>query len=211
MTSNVAEAPGVRQIAPVLRRHQTMNRRINSLLLLGLVTAGVLLSACGGDDEPPAESPAPSATPSAAPANPNEARQALDDFVAALAAGDIQAAWRLYTASIPGPTLDNRPEFGCEFVAFQNEFPRMKNLFQRLAPFETAASFPIENTGTVELRVRGQDGVEYLATLRRVEPSEPYRLQFFNSGQVSQVPGAPDPLPSPDDPQGYCAIWTGGR
>ena len=87
----------------------------------------------------------------------------------------------------------------------------MKNLFQRLAPFETVASFPIEGTGTVELRVRGQDGVEYLATLRRVEPAESYRLLFFNNGQVSQVPGAPDPLPSPDDPQGYCGIWTGGR
>jgi hypothetical protein len=87
----------------------------------------------------------------------------------------------------------------------------MRHLFQRLAPFETVQSFPVEGTGTVELRVRGKDGVEYLATLQRVEPAEPYRLLFFNSGQVSQVPGAPDPLPSPDDPQGYCAIWTGGR
>ena len=188
-----------------------MDRKIAGILLLGVFTACVILGACGGDDEPPAERTTPSATPSAAPGNPIEARQVLDDFVAALAAGDIQAAWRQYAASVPGPTLNHRAEFGCEFVAFENEFPRMKNLFQRLAPFETVESFPIEGTGRVELRVRGQDGVEYLATLQRVEPAEPYRLLFFNSGQVSQVPGAPDPLPSPDDPQGYCAIWTGGR
>src|SRR3990172_153818 len=118
-----------------------MNRRIAGLLFLGVITAVVLLGACGGgDDEPLPESPTPSATPSAAPANPIEARQALDDFVAALAADDVQAAWRLYTASIPGTSLNHRPDFGCEFIAFENEFPRMKNLFQRLAPFETVAS-----------------------------------------------------------------------
>lgn len=188
-----------------------MNRRIAGLLLLGATTVLALVGACGGDDEPSPESATPSSTPSAAPANAIEARQVLDGFVDALAAGDVQAAWRLYTASIPGGSLNHRSEFGCEFGAFENEFPRMKNLFQRLAPFETVASFPIEGTGTVELRVRGQDGVEYLATLRRVEPAEPYRLLFFNNGRVSEVPGAPDPQPSPDDPQGYCGIWTGGR
>jgi hypothetical protein len=188
-----------------------MNRLIIALLLLGATGAGVLFAACGGDDEPVPESLTPSATPSPAPANAIEARQVLDEFVSALAAGDLQAAWRLYTASIPAAGLTHRPDFGCEFVVFQNEFPKLKNLFQRLAPFETVGSFPIEGTGTVELRLRGQDGVEYLATLHRVEPAEPYRLRFFNSGQVSQVPGAPDPLPSPEDPQGYCGIWTGGR
>jgi hypothetical protein len=188
-----------------------MKGRIAGLLLCGVIAAGVLLGACGGDAEPAPESPTPTPSASAAPPNAIEARQVLDAFVAALAAEDLQAAWRLYTASIPGPRLENRPEFGCEFVVFQDEFPRMRNLFQRIAPFETVGSFPIEGTGTVELRVRGEGGTEYLVTLQRVEQAEPYRLRFFNSGQVSVVPGAPDPLPSPDDPQGYCGIWTGGR
>jgi hypothetical protein len=192
----------------------SMTSRITVAVLLSAALVCAASTACGGDDEATTTFPFPSvlsATPSAAPDNPVEARQALDQFVAALAADDLQAAWALYAASIPGEPPRHQQGLGCEFVAFNDEFPRMKVLFRRLAPFETVESFPIEGRATVEMRVRGQDGVVYLATLKRVEPYERYRLVFFNSGQTSRVLGAPDPLPSPDEPRGFCGIWTGGR
>jgi hypothetical protein len=183
-----------------------------SLILL-LVLACAALVACGGDEEPSPSATPFTVTPSPTP-EPNDvraARQALDDLIAATIAGDLPAGWRTYAASI-GPGIDNyRQELGCSFDAFSAEFPRMKKMFERLSPLETVQSFPIDGTPNVEIRLRAADGSEYLATLRRVEPGEPYRVLFFNNGNVSRVPGAPDPLPSPDEPQGFCGIWTGGR
>jgi hypothetical protein len=191
----------------MITRHSAFTLGLPALLLC------LLLAACGDSD---ASDPTPTATvtpsPSVAPPDPRAARQALDDLIAATVAGDVQAAWRAYAASIPGGTIrEHRQEYGCLFDAFNVEFPRMKKMFARLSPLETIESYPIENTDVVEIALRAPDGSTYLATLRRVEPGEPYRVVFFNNGAPSRVPGAPDPLPSPDEPQGFCGIWTGGR
>jgi hypothetical protein len=170
------------------------------------------LSACGGGNGGSVPTPASAApTPTPPPPDPRAARQALDDLITATIATDLPAAWRSYAASIPGTIDRHREDLGCGFDSFNAEFLRMKKMFERLSPLETVQAFPIEGTNTVEIRLRAADGSEYLATLRRVEPQESYRVVFFNNGEVSRVPGAPDPLPSPDEPQGFCGIWTGGR
>jgi hypothetical protein len=173
------------------------------------------LNACGGGGDVKDDSPASAgadSTPSPAPADGIEARQKLDEFVAAATAEDLPTAWSLYAASITGTTERHRQDLGCDYNAFGNELPRMKTMFERLAPFETVEAFgAIAGSPSIELRLRAQEGSEYLATLRRIEPYEPYRVVFFNSGRVSMVPGAPDPLPSPGEPQGFCGIWTGAR
>lgn len=151
-------------------------------------------------------------TPSPAPPNAEEARGVFDEFVAAVTAKDLNAAWRLYAASIGGGIKTHRNDLGCDFLSFDDEFPRMNHLFVRLAPLEVEESFGVApGSQFIELRVLAADGEDYLVTLQRPQPYEPYRLRFFNSGEVSIVPGAPDPLPSPEDPRGFCGIWTGSR
>jgi len=173
-----------------------------------------LMGAIGcSSDEPGTtgtETAAVSTTP--LPPDPVAAQEVFLRFVDTVAAGDVPKAWALYTASIPGTIKEHREDMGCEFTVFQAEFAGLQHLFARTAPFEVKEFF---GTGAgsvqIELRLSAANDSEFLATLLRVAPAEPYRLRFLNSGQVSAVPGAPDPLPSPDDPQGYCGIWTGGR
>ncbi|MGH8246691.1 MAG: hypothetical protein ACREUU_09695 [Gammaproteobacteria bacterium] len=167
------------------------------------------LSACsdGGDDDKATATPAgPTVTQTP---NANAALEVFQQFVDAVARGDQPKAWTLYAASIPNTIRQHRAEMGCEFTVFQLEFERMQHLFGRTAPFAPVQSFPVGPT--VEIQLSGADGTEFLATLLRVEANEMYRLRFLNNGQVAAVPGAPDPLPPPEDPQGLCGIWNGPR
>jgi hypothetical protein len=134
------------------------------------------------------------------------------DFVDAVLGDDLMKAWGLYTASIEGTTDEHNLEFGCDFNAFGAEFPRMKHLFDRMKPFSVTQTYA-EAPGSpiIEMRLIGVDGTSFLGTVERVHPLDEYRVRFLNSGNVSRVRGAPDPAPSPGDPQGFCGIWTGGR
>jgi hypothetical protein len=193
--------------------HFRMSLRRSLLTVVTLAAIAAVLSCANGDDtSEDSTTEIPSATATAPPGDPRAARQVFDDFVAAVLADDIQGAWRLYAASVDGGISEHREDLGCSFAAFSNEFPRFKNFFSRLTPFETLQSHDVsQGYSTVEIQLRAQDGSEYLLTLLRREPFDPYRMWFFNSGQTAQVPGAPDPLPSPDDPQGFCGIWGGTR
>ena len=159
-------------------------------------------------------SPTATSTPEPTPAPPSfqEASFAFETFVEAVLADDLDSAWSLYSASVPGTTQEHIAEMGCEFNAFGNEFPRIGNMISREAPFEVVEFFGgASSTSPVEITVLGATDMEFLITLLRVQPHESYRLRFMNNGQVSSVAGAPDPLPSPDDPRGFCNIWTGIR
>jgi len=193
---------------------------MNPIRRFGWIAAATALAvtiiACSGDggesDGARQTATATSPTPTPAPPDSNAARRVFDEFVAAVTANDLNAAWRLYAASIAGSTKTHRSDLGCDFLAFDIEFPRMNHLFARLSPIEIQQAFgAAPGSQSIELRVLAADGEDYLATLQRAQPFEPYRMRFFNSGDVSRVPGAPDPLPSPEDPQGFCGIWTGGR
>jgi hypothetical protein len=186
---------------------------VRSLLLPAIVLALIVGIGCsGGDEDSEDPTPTATATATAAPGDPTAARQTFDEFVAAVLADNLTGAWRLYAASVGNGVEDHRADLGCSFPAFTNEFPRFKNFFSRLMPFETIRSYDVsQGYSTVEIQLRAQDGTEYLLTLLRREPSEPYQVWFFNSGQTAQVPGVPEPLPSPNDPQGFCGIWAGTR
>ncbi len=178
---------------------------VSALLLLGPI-------ACGGGDESNsvAETTPASATP--IPPDAAAAEAVFHEFVEKVAAGDVPKAWALYAASITGTIDEYRQEMGCPFTAFQSEFPKIQHLFAKEAPFEVTESFGASPGSTViELRLRAPSGAEYLGTLQRVEANETYRIRFLNSGQVAVIPGQPDPLPSPEFPEGFCGIWTGPR
>lgn len=190
------------------------------MLALGAAAAGLglALGACGGGDDGGDGTPAPAvstvaaSTGTPAPPDPEAARLVFLEFVDAVAAGDAVAAWALYAASIEGTTEDHRAEMGCAFAIFRDEMPRFQHLFARIAPFEFVASHGSAPGSLItEWELRTADGNSMLLTLTRVEPSGPYRVVFLNSGQVSAEPGAPDPFPSPEDPKGFCGIWTGAR
>lgn len=177
----------------------------------------LILSACSGDDDVPESDATPSptvvATPSPTPAeaNPAEAEGVFERFVAAVQADDLDTAWSLYTASIPGTTEEHNASLGCSYSEFSIEFPRIMNLFAREVPFEVVEHFGgASPTSPVEIALTGATGGPFLVTLLRVEPHEPYRLRFMNNGGVA-TPGSIGALPSPGDPQGFCNIWNGGR
>ncbi|MFQ5471851.1 MAG: hypothetical protein ACE5FA_03045 [Dehalococcoidia bacterium] len=179
--------------------------------------------ACGGGDsgtdtspnaDPDNDSPTVSpATGTPAPPDPELARSVFDQFVEAVQDNKIEEAWGLFIASIPGGDVQQHNEdLGCQFVAFGDEFPRMQHMFERIAPFELVEAFG--NAGAnlfIELKLRGADGNDYLARLEREPAHASYRVQSFNIGRPSLQPGVPDPFPSPEDPRGFCAIWTGSR
>ena len=185
---------------------------------LALVALAV---ACGSDDSaaPPTtdsnnDSPAASpATGTPAPPDPELAQSTFDQFVDAVQNDELEQAWELYIASIPGAGLDQHNEaFGCQFIGFADEFPRMQHMFERIAPLELVESFG--NAGDnlfIELKLLGADGNDYLTRLEREPAHASYRIQSFNKGRPALEPGVPDPLPSPEDPRGFCAILTGPR
>jgi len=187
------------------------------LALFGLLLlAGALYVGCsgGGGEE---RTPQTTATPSEEPGTPRPpdtqaAIRVFQSFVEAVQAGDLDKAWALYAASIEGTTEEHNAAFGCDYGAFSFEFPRMQHLFGRVAPFEVTETYgAAPGSLVIEMRLAGADGSSFLGTTVRVRPTEEYRVQFLNSGDVVKVPGAPDPQPSPDDPTGICGIWTGAR
>lgn len=193
------------------------------LLARALATTGVLLltiaAACSGGDDDSSDTTTDSATPTGlptesptpAPANPLEAQSVFEEFVAAVQDDDVDTAWNLYTASIPGATDDHNPNLGCSYEDFSFEFPRIVNLFSREVPFDVVQYFGgASPTTPIEIRLTGATGDEYLVTMLRVEPNERYRLRFMNNGRVPPL-GEVNPLPSPGDPQGFCGIWNGNR
>ncbi len=187
---------------------------------LALLTMAI---ACGDGDnsispsptgDPNGGSPAASpATVTPAPPDAVAAQQAFSKFVATVQEDEIEDAWGLYIASVPGGEFEEHNEgLGCQFPAFGAEFPRMQHMFARIAPLELVESFGSAGGNLfIELKVLGADGNEYLARLLRDPAHVDYRVQSFNSGRPALELGVPDPFPSPEDPQGFCAIWTGPR
>jgi hypothetical protein len=195
-----------------------MRLPITLTVLLYLVLAGLLASACsnGGEDAGTpsyvltSASPTPLAT--LLPPDAEAGTRVFQEFVDAVMRDELSTAWELYAASIEGSTEEYNADYGCDLGAFSSEFPRMQHLFDRVAPLsvtETYAEAP--GSKIIEMRLVGADGTSFLGTVERVHPLEEYRVRFMNSGNVSQVPGAPDPQPSPGDPMGFCGIWTGAR
>lgn len=194
---------------------------------LGSATALLMLLAmaagCGGDsdsDNSSTSTPAPSdaaETPTPlpgtpAPPDPTLAIERFEEFVDYVEDQDPESAWDLYIASVPGDLTNYNDTLGCAFGIFGNESVKMKHMFDRIAPFTVEETFgAAAGSLQIEIKLTGQDDQEYLATLIREPADAPYRLRFFNNGRPATVPGAPDPFPSPEDPQGYCGIWTGPR
>jgi hypothetical protein len=180
-----------------------------------LFSVALVAGACTDSDDggSPATDAPPTASPTPVPRDIPAAEEALEEFARAVAEDRLDDAWHLYAASIPGTTAEHRADRGCDYSVFSFEFPMMRNLFQELSPLQVVETFGSAlGVNVVELRVRGANGVEYLATLPRGEPySVDYQLQFLNSGNPAAVPGMPEPFPSPQYPQGFCGIWTGAR
>jgi len=172
--------------------------------------ASVAIAACSGNGDPSA-TPSPTTAPTPLPQDSAAALATFQRFVDTVSAGDLEGSWALYAASLPGTTEEHRADRGCTFNAFGSELPRMKHLFERTNPFEVVESFPIAGSTVVELQLEGAGGAKFLAVVVRVGPLEDYRVQYLNNGRTSLVPGVPDPGPSPNDPQGFCGIWTGPR
>lgn len=175
------------------------------------------MTACaGGGEDSPEATPQATATatpvPTPLPPDAETGVRVFQEFVQAVQDGRVEAAWNLYAASIEGTTKEHDAGFGCDFGAFSYEFPRMQNLFGRMAPFQVTETYGAAPGSTIiEMRLSGADGTKFLGTVVRVHPLEEYRVRFLNSGEVAAVPGAPDPPPSPGDPTGICGIWTGPR
>jgi hypothetical protein len=186
--------------------------RAASLAVVLAILALLATYGCSnGDDESSVlESPTPSPTP--APRDPAAAEETLHQFVEAVQAGNVEDAWALYAGDVPGNTPSHWQNEGCDYGVFTFEFPKIQHLFERAAPFITEQWYGSAlGVTVVELSVRGADGLQYLATLARSEPHGPYQVRFLNNGRPALIPGVPDPLPSPEDPMGYCGIWTGAR
>jgi len=188
---------------------------LRAAILGGITAAAVWGAACSGSDGTTEADVSTEATasPSPAPRDEEAAIDSLQDFVSAVQEERLDDAWTLYAASIPGTTAEYRSDRGCDYGVFSYEFPSMRYLFQQIAPLEVVERFGSAlGLSVTELRVRGVDGREYLATLARAEPySQDYQMMFLNSGNPAAVPGVPDPFPSPQYPQGFCGIWTGAR
>lgn len=191
-----------------------------ALVIVGLLAITVSCSNGDGTEAPPATADTSDSSPSASPATGTpappdavSAQRAFSRFVAAVQEDDIEGAWDLYIASIPSGGFEEHDEtLGCEFTGFGAEFARMQHMFARIAPLELVESFGSAGANLfIELKVLGADGNEYLARLLREPAHADYRIQSFNNGRPALVLGAPDPFPSPEDPQGFCAIWTGPR
>jgi len=190
-------------------------RRASGSVALTVALAAAFLGGCSNSNDAgtrPSTS-IETASPSPAPRDPGAAGEALQKFVNAVQEERLDDAWTLYAASIPGGTSDHRSDRGCDYGVFSFEFPAVRYLFQQIAPLDVVETFGSAlGINVVELRVRGANGVEYLATLPRAEPySQDYQLMFLNSGTPAMVLGVPDPFPSPQFPQGFCGIWTGPR
>lgn len=200
-----------------VHRHES----IPGLLRLSVAAALLLLGslACGDDDAASeatptpfddTELPSPAGTP--APPDPDLARSVFSQFVDAVQDGALETAWSLYAGNATDEDEEQDPALGCEEFVFAGEFEQMQHMFERIAPLTVNEVFG-NATGSlrIELTLTGADGNSYLATLVREPPSADYRMRFFNIGRAALQPGVPDPFPSPEDPRGFCGIWTGPR
>lgn len=189
---------------------------------VALLMCVTFVLACGDDDNAddagagaggPGSSESPSPAPGTpAPPDPTLATNQFFEFVEFVQADDAESAWELYVASVPGDLTQHNAALGCEFGIFASELTAMKHMFDRIAPLTVEETFgAAQGSLQIEIRLMGNDDNEYLATLIREPSDAPYRLRFFNSGRPAAVPGAPDPFPSPEDPRGFCGIWTGPR
>ena len=180
------------------------------------VLFATVAAACGSGDDGTTATPevtaSPTAVPTPLPPDATAGTRVFQEFVEAVRSGSLETAWSLYAASIEGTTEEHNGSYGCDFGAFSYEFPRLQHLFERMAPFEVTETYAdAPGSLTIEMRLLGANGTSFLGTVVRVYPLEEYRVQFLNSGEVSVVPGAPDPQPSPEDPTGICGLWTGTR
>lgn len=202
--------------------HQTSYGFLSLIGSVLVVLCMTLALACSDDDgenvvtsspnpSDQAETPSPSpGTP--APPDPMLATNTFFEFVDFVQSEDVVPAWDLYIASVPDDLTQHNAALGCEYGLFGNELVKMKNMFDRIAPLTVIETFgAAQGSLQIEIKLLGSDGKEYLATLVREPQDAPYRIRFFNSGRPAVVPGAMDPLPSPEDPQGFCGIWTGPR
>lgn len=190
---------------------------------LALLLCLTLAFGCGDDDNADGsgtstpdisdavETPTPMpGTP--APPDPTLATDRFFEFVEDVQAEEAESAWALYIASVPGDLTLANETLGCPYGIFTSELPKMKHMFDRITPLTLEETFgAAAGSLQIEVKLTGQDGNEYLATLIREPQDAAYRIRFFNSGRPAAVPGAPDPFPSPEDPQGFCGIWTGPR
>ncbi len=196
-----------------VRGERASRTRWVAVAAITAVSACLFLAGCaGGDADEPSPSPTPTPSPSPAPRDPDAATGILSLFVQAVQEDRVEDAWNLYAASVPGDTTMHRADRGCDFGAFSFEFPKIRHLLSRIAPLEVSETHGSAlGTTVVELSLIGVDGNGYLATLGRSQPDREYQLMFLNNGRPALVPGAPDPLPAPEDPQGFCGIWSGSR
>lgn len=183
--------------------------------LLAAVFAAFVAACSGASGPEDGATPAADATqtPTAvATSNPDAAARVLREFFDAVLSEDLEKAWRLYAASLPGSAREHDPQYGCDYNAFGFELPKMRHFLSRVDPYEIVETFSdAQLSPVIEFRIRGEDGNHYLVTLLRARPLEEYRVRFLNSGRTTQIPGVPDPLPSPEDPLGACGIWPGAR
>ena len=191
-----------------------------ALVVIGLLAVMVSCGDSDGTGSPKATTDASESSPTTLPATGTPAppdavaaHQAFRKFVSAVQEDDIEGAWDLYIASVPSGGFEVHNEaLGCEFTGFGAEFSRMQHMFARIAPLELIESFGSAGENLfIELKVLGADDNEYLVRLLRDPAHADYRIQSFNNGRPALVLGAPDPFPSPADPQGFCGIWTGPR
>lgn len=181
------------------------------------VLFSAVAAACGDDDDDtttatPEVTASPTPVPTPLPPDAAAGTRVFQEFVEAVQSDDVEKAWGLYAASIEGTTEEHNGTYGCDFSAFSFELPRLRHLFERMAPFEVTETYgAAPGSLIIEMRLLGANGTSFLGTVVRVQPLEEYRVQFLNSGEVSVVPGAPDPQPSPEDPTGICGMWTGTR
>ena len=193
-------------------------RSRRTCLLVGVSALVLLLATACGDDDDGGMTPtaaitnSPTPVPTLLPPDAEAGTRVFQEFVSAVQGDDMEGAWGLYAASIEGTTEEHNADFGCEFGAFSYEFPRLQHLFDRMAPFQVTETYgAAPGSAIIEMRLLGANGTSFLGTVVRVQPLEEYRVRFLNSGEVTVVPGAPDPQPSPDDPTGICGMWTGAR
>ncbi len=214
----MAKSPTIHQLRLIFTTKSRVTVRTRSarlLLALGAL-ALILAAACGDDGGGGTATPDVTGTPTpvATPLPPDAAAGTgvFQAMVDAVQANDVEKAWGLYAASIPGTTDEHNGAFGCDFGAFSYELPRLQHLFDRMAPFQVTETYgAAPGSMIIEMRLLGANGTSFLGTVVRTAPLEQYRVQFLNSGEVTVVPGAPDPQPSPDDPMGICGMWTGPR
>jgi hypothetical protein len=192
---------------------------LNRLILtLAAALPLVVFAACSGDDDDGGSTPTPAPTASPSPTVPPpsaaDAAAAYDAFAEAVNAGELTRAWELYIASVPGTTEEYLADQGCSYDAFTVEFPRIQHMFARITPTTTTGTFSdAPNSPVIEFTMTGADGQHFLVTLERVPVYNTYRMKWMNNGATlfATPVGTAAPLPSPEDPQGICGIWTGGR